>query len=112
MVAKDATAVSVQMQSGMELDISRKHAAPKPNPPDVGPTHCKWQIMGGIVFCECHVRMSQIYHLALFASYGIMFDFEANASGSARRIEDRHPRNLTRDKMMFLPRHQHAGYER
>jgi hypothetical protein len=51
-VAKDATAVSVQMQSGMELDISRKHAAPKPNPPDVGPTHCKWQIMRGMSFCE------------------------------------------------------------
>ena len=87
MVAKDATAVSVQMQSGMELDISRKHAAPKPNPPDVGPTHCKWQIMGGMRTFECHhyyychVRLSQIYHLALSASYGIVFDFEAQRSG-------------------------------
>jgi hypothetical protein len=51
MVEEDATAVSVQMQSGMELDISRKHAAPKPNPPNAGPGHCKWQIMEGMAVC-------------------------------------------------------------
>ena len=58
---KDATAVSVQTQSGMELDISRKHAASKSNPPKAGPLIAS----GRSLRMECHVWVSQIYHLAL-----------------------------------------------
>jgi hypothetical protein len=82
MVEEDATAVSVQMQSGMELDISRKHAAPKPNPPNAGPGHCKWQIMEGMAVCPlpCVVVSDLPPSTLPFwpPSYGIMFDFEAD----------------------------------
>lgn len=51
----------MQTQSGMELDISRKHAAPKSNPPKAGPHIAS----GRSLRMECHVWVSQIYHLAL-----------------------------------------------
>jgi hypothetical protein len=65
---KDATAVSVQTQSGMELDISRKHAAPKSNPPKAGPLIAS----GRSLRMECHVWVSQISSSTTFLPFCLL----------------------------------------
>ena len=57
---KDATAVSVQTQTGTELDFLETRRA-KVKSPKAGPHIAS----GRSLRMECHVWVSQIYHLAL-----------------------------------------------